>query len=163
MIVQKVIRLSLPGQLEKIRSSIKNLKIIRLIRDPRAIYLSRLKILGWDKDETFKSIEKTCKTYEELIDLKNKVDSLFIIKYENFVSDRTRWITKISKFLGTSLFSELESLPDNLKSHQYNTRLKDSSDPLVKWKTELTENQILKVEEVCLKALVHFDYKLLYE
>ena len=104
MIVQKVIRLSLPGQLEKIRSSIKNLKIIRLIRDPRAIYLSRLKILGWDKNETFKSIEKTCKTYEELIDLKNKVSSLLIIKYENFVSNRIRWIAEISKFLGTSIF-----------------------------------------------------------
>ena len=159
--VTKVLRLSM-RLIPKLLSEIPSLKILLLVRDPRAIMNSRL-ITDWfpicEKDwfTVFENAHSLCKKMEGDIYVLYRIKNLFpgrllIHRLEDVVRDSPGLFTGIFNFMN---LRKMETEMEKIKQKYVN---KNYEGFIGKWKTMLKDKFKNLVDESCYKVLRYYEY-----
>ena len=157
------------SELLKLASNTTNLKIIHLLRDPRAIIASRLRI-GWIKKAGTNKIKEFCKRMNE--DLKfvrtSKISKNYmILRYEDLVANVFPVVTKIFKATGLNMRDRLEKwLVENTrwsgsieKTEPFKTTKRNALKTVHLWRKNISMSAIRAVEENCKFVMNEAGYK----
>ena len=144
-----------------------DIKIIHLIRDPRAILNSMMK---WSQawNEKIKHIGTICFDFllnhglEEIL----SSNKYYLLRFEDFLKDSNSTLVKMSKKLELDLDVKdmMKALakyyePAEETDFYYSPYRSKDFDP-DKWKTELPVKELMHIERSCKRALKTFNYDL---
>jgi hypothetical protein len=149
--------------LQEINALFPKAKLVYLVRDPRAVVASYLKNRNHTLDESIHRWETSIKTY-----LKYKSvfgTNVLEVKYETYILDNKKETQKIIAFLGLQIRNgkiqiETSNLGDTHLAHHHNIKNPINSDAIDKWKSELTKDEIEKIEKKLTPLMQQFDYTL---
>ncbi|XP_053407796.1 carbohydrate sulfotransferase 1-like [Mercenaria mercenaria] len=163
----KFIRLSMEDA-SKLLPLYPNMKIIHLVRDPRGIMHSRLKIQVVTA-KTFKkdvkvhcsTIEKDLKVSKEI--LKKQPTRLKILHYEDLAENPLETAETLFKFLGLTfekrlqdfIFEQTHALRD---SSAYSTQRKNSSKTASEWRSHIDHKKATFIYKTCRTSNVILGY-----
>ena len=158
--------------LEQILTAFPKCKIINMIRDGRDVAMS-LKKLGWvsmpfKTDNNVLSLWWAALQWAECASIGLKYsngkykDRIINIHYENLIENTRSELEKISIFLDLDLVKLLDQT-GNIKLKESNTAYGDkvtglSSASIGRWKTELTEKEVIAIEKAGFKELNRCSY-----
>ena len=160
------------SEILKLASSKKNLKIIHLLRDPRAIIASRLR-LGWiSKTATFK-IQEFCNQLNDDLQLvkflrkSNITQNYIIVRYEDLVANVLPVVRDIFKATGLNLKDNLEKwLVENTRwsgsintLEPFRTTKRNALRTANFWRKNISMNTVRKVEKNCRLAMKEAGYR----
>ena len=141
-------------------------KVVYLQRDPRAIYSSR-KEHSWCRVEACMNISVLCKEREDdLKMLQNwSNDPITLVRYEdlalNPLSESKRLLKKLNLNYTEQVESFVEShVRDDSKSNDLFSTYRNSTAPILKWKSKLRKEEITAIEKSCNYTLKHAGYEL---
>jgi len=140
-------------------------KIIFIIRDGRAVANSYLKI-GWGVANIYGAGER----WKNEIELQQRYweghpENSYTLRYEDLLADPAKELAKLCVFIGETFDESMVTYyqePGYIKERSYNTNVFRPIDRSieVKWKTELSPNQICVFESVAGQKLQEFGYPL---
>lgn len=173
--VYKVLRLHVVDILPLLNSPGYNIKILYMIRDPRGILTSRMKI-GWQKltdksDFPLKLCYDMMDNYDSVLRLKLPSDKLKIVKYEAVTNDPIKMTKELFEYAGLSYTETTEEyLKKNAlgdgnftrKETIMGTYRRNSNMTANAWKDKLTKSQILMIEKQCGEFLDRAGYEFIY-
>ncbi len=159
----KTVRVPNIGQLEQIvNDKSLNVKVIHLIRDPRAVYLSRAKTQDVDEmyDDECEEMESNLRFWKDMPDwLRGRH---MLLRYEDLADDPFLLTEKIYQFLGLAV-------PETVKMWlKYNTnwnevgefsRTRVSKEAAHKWRTKIDYKTMLAIQRRCIVPLIMAGYK----
>ncbi|XP_068115857.1 carbohydrate sulfotransferase 5-like [Hyperolius riggenbachi] len=164
-----------------------NLKILHIVRDPRAVGKSRDKIqydlmrdnaivLGSNDtkliDKDFKVLEKICQSQVDIF--KNSYfnpppflkDRYLLIRYEDVVRETLKTVKEMYDFAGLELTQELISWvqdmthgPKQQKLHPFVVSSRDALSVSQAWRSELPYNKVKLLQKICRDAVDAFRYQ----
>ncbi|XP_053398395.1 carbohydrate sulfotransferase 1-like [Mercenaria mercenaria] len=163
----KFIRLSME-EASKLLPLYPNMKIIHLVRDPRGIIQSKLKI----KAVTTKTFKKDVVTYCSRIEKDLKVSKeipqkhpkrLKILRYEDLAEKPLETAETLFKFLGLTFEKHLQDFifqqtHASHKSCKYCTQRKNSSKTSNKWRSHIDHNMAIFIYDTCRTSNVILGY-----
>merc|ERR1712126_719268 len=145
-----------------------NLKLLVLVRDPRAVRSSR-NGLTWCNFWACNTLEALCQHYESDMDdaiklSKRNPNNILIVKYEELVRQPYEVIPVILKFLRIDWHPTLDKfIRDHMMmkesdskqgTNKYiHTQSEVSSSVADKWKQKLTQEEIKRIEKTCHRAI----------
>ncbi|XP_065314374.1 uncharacterized protein LOC135923506 isoform X2 [Gordionus sp. m RMFG-2023] len=151
----------------------KSYGIIHLVRDPRAIIYSRIK-LHWDTIEPLRLMaNKLCRAmkFDHAIHEKRSNDKILtLIKYEDFVNRHPSSLLKLGSFLGIKKDVLLEGFENNryfysnkdtekyLKEESFNTYRRAPKSHVNQWVRGLSLTQKLAINKECREVLRLYKY-----
>ncbi|XP_027680664.2 carbohydrate sulfotransferase 5 isoform X1 [Chelonia mydas] len=167
-----------------------NLKIIHLVRDPRAVAKSReqsVKALARDngivlstngtkvEDSKYKVMKEICRSHVQIYETATQKpprflkDRYLMIRFEDLVQDPLSEIRDMYKFADLRLTPKLESWIYNIthgqgpgkKKEAFKITSRDAVNVSQAWRNILSFQKIKKVQEVCKGAINMLGYKLL--
>uniref|UniRef100_A0A8C4Y215 Sulfotransferase n=2 Tax=Gopherus evgoodei TaxID=1825980 RepID=A0A8C4Y215_9SAUR len=167
-----------------------NLKIIHLVRDPRAVAKSReqsVKALARDngivlstngskvEDSKYKVMQEICRSHVQIYETATQKpprflkDRYLMIRFEDLVQDPLSEIRDMYKFADLRLTPKLESWIYNIthgqgpgkKREAFKITSRDAVNVSQAWRNILSFHKIKKVQEVCKGAINMLGYKLL--
>ncbi|XP_075774350.1 carbohydrate sulfotransferase 5 isoform X2 [Pelodiscus sinensis] len=167
-----------------------NLKVIHLVRDPRAVAKSReqsVKALARDngivlsmngtkvEDSKFKVMQEVCRSHVQIYETATQKSPRFLkdrylmIRFEDLVRDPLSEIRDMYKFADLRLTPKLESWIYNIthgqgagkKKEAFKITSRDAVNVSQAWRNILSFQKIKKVQEVCRGAINMLGYKLL--
>ena len=146
--------------IDKLNSLFPEAKFILIVRDVRDIVISRQK--KWGKNLLLGSSKWSQRMQRGLTNLQSlPKERYLILTYENLLKDLEGSLDKICTFL------EVEYQQEMLNFHQYIPQKyygkKNYGEPLVKnntekWRQELSDLEIKRIEEITFPVLKFFDY-----
>lgn len=136
-------------------------RFIHIIRDPRDYCLSQRKI--WNKNifraaVDWKTVMTRAMEYPGLLG-----NEYMEIYYEELTQNPQKVLTGICTFLGIDFISDMLSVK---KSNEFHGDAKGSKEIMLnskKYLSELTEDEVKKIEGLALPALTHFGYELVHK
>ncbi|CAH2324036.1 transmembrane 231 isoform X5 [Pelobates cultripes] len=166
-----------------------NLKIIHLVRDPRAVVRSReqsakalardngivLNTSGTKTDDTkYEVMQEICRSHVQMYETakfkapKFLKDRYRLVRYEDVVRDPLREITEMYKFANLKWISKLESWIYNIthgqgpakKSQAFKITSRDAMNVSQAWRTSLPFSKVKKIQDVCKGAMNLLGYQL---
>uniref|UniRef100_A0ACB8EB25 Carbohydrate sulfotransferase 6 n=1 Tax=Sphaerodactylus townsendi TaxID=933632 RepID=A0ACB8EB25_9SAUR len=166
-----------------------NLKIIHLVRDPRAVVKSReqsVKALARDNgivlstngskvdDTQYKVLQEICRSHVQMYETATLKppsflkDRYLLIRFEDLVKDPLPEITAMYKFANLQLTPKLESWIYNITHGQGPSKIKeafqitsrDAVNVSQAWRNVLSFPKVQRVQEVCKGALNILGYQL---
>ncbi|XP_053126358.1 carbohydrate sulfotransferase 6-like [Hemicordylus capensis] len=166
-----------------------NLKIIHLVRDPRAVVKSReqsAKALARDngivlsmngtkvEDNQYKVLQEICRSHVQIYETASLKpprflqDRYLMIRFEDLVQDPLAEITAMYKFANLQLTSKLEHWIYNIthgqgpsrKREAFKITSRDAVNVSQAWRNILSFQKVKKVQEVCKGALNILGYQL---
>nr|XP_028595609.1 carbohydrate sulfotransferase 5-like isoform X1 [Podarcis muralis] len=166
-----------------------NLKVIHLVRDPRAVVKSReqsAKALARDngivlsmngtkvEDGQYKVLQEICRSHVQIYETATLKppsflkDRYLMIRFEDLVRDPLVEITAMYKFSGLQLTSKLENWIYNIthgqgpsrKREAFQITSRDAVNVSQAWRTVLSFQKVKQVQEVCKGALNILGYQL---
>lgn len=157
----KIDRMDLRSVIESLKTlgmyTSSNMKVVLLVRDPRAIE-SSLQQIFWCKDPDSEcSVEPACtrmsQDYNAMNEFKTKFPSqLFLIRYEDMMSN--------ASVLFPQMFQKLH--PSKVVSEDYHRLIgfhtNESYKYINKWIQQLPRSDIERVEKICSDAMSYFGY-----
>ena len=169
-IVTKVLRMTV-GSLEPLLRTVPDLKIIQLMRDPRAIINSRIHSQGYPARDYVSNSKALCQKMtwdleEGLVLMKNYPDRFKFVFYEDVKSDVLSKARQLSNFIGME-FDEAEVARLNIvsvnkaKSRSVATKSR-VIDNAFWWRTRLSLANVDNVQRYCSKVFDGFDLKLFH-
>ncbi|CAK8684756.1 unnamed protein product [Clavelina lepadiformis] len=133
-----------------------NLKIVHLVRDPRAIINSR------PNNNRVELIKQGCKHITDLLDYADRhlvrSKNYMIIRHEDFALNPLNWTEKVYKFVGLRLDKEVDSWLKSATSDKNSNQLsksnpfgtkRNSIDTISHWRKELSWENVLLVQMQC--------------
>ncbi|XP_018411373.1 PREDICTED: carbohydrate sulfotransferase 4-like [Nanorana parkeri] len=162
-----------------------NLKILHLVRDPRAIFQSRMNVnnaltkdsdtmLGGDKvdkkDVPYKVMEKVCKSQEQIYEtaVLGKLDKRYMmVRYEDIVQDPLGKVKEMYEFVKLPFTPKLKDWIYNL-THGYGRgdnfiiSSVDARNISRAWRTELPFKSVRRVQDLCSNTMALFGYRILH-
>ncbi|XP_030053342.1 carbohydrate sulfotransferase 6 [Microcaecilia unicolor] len=145
-----------------------NLKIIHLVRDPRAVLNSREHVNGLELDDMIVSesqnanlgmvMSRVCRSQANIYQtaMQNPPpflkDRYLLVRYEDLAQDLLPQISKWYAFAGIRVSPELESFINNL------TRVKKLAGA---WRTKLSFSKVQEVQRLCKTTMELFGYRFL--
>ncbi|KAG8437467.1 hypothetical protein GDO86_008244 [Hymenochirus boettgeri] len=167
-----------------------NLKILHLVRDPRAVVKSReqsMKALTRDNgivlntngtkvdDVRFDVMREICRShvqmYETAIDKTPSFlkDRYMLVRYEDVVKDPLREITQMYEFANLKLTTKLKSWIYNIthgkssgsKRDAFKTTSRDAANVSQAWRSVLSFKKIQEIQSVCKAAMNLLGYQLI--
>ncbi|NXW55781.1 CHST4 sulfotransferase, partial [Eurystomus gularis] len=165
-----------------------NLKIIHLVRDPRAVFRSRentvedLKrdsniIVGSQgtKGETgpYNTMQVICKSHVEIYKAGSQAipsflkDRYLLVRYEDIVRDPLAWAAQMYRFAELRFMPELQKWVHNIThgkgqgAQAFDIGSRDALGVAEAWRKTLPFQKIRKVQNVCKDAMDLLGYKLL--
>ncbi|XP_040181110.1 carbohydrate sulfotransferase 6-like [Rana temporaria] len=181
-VVLKTVRiLDLSVVLSLFRDPALNIRILHLVRDPRAVALSRksfdlniedrivLKNEGEKNITISRVMEKICKSQVDINNVAKAAEVLqgryMAIRHEDLSNEPLKNIKKIYSFAGLSLTKDLEQWVYNIThvemadKNGIMTFSRDSSKVVHKWRTALDFNFVKQIQDNCKKAMDLFGYR----
>ena len=149
----KTVRLTMETA-DKLLDLLPNLKIIHLVRDPRATVLSRMRNPTYRAHYSGANLIKEAKVYCDIVSSDLKLRSSLEAKYsdriyelinEAFMADKLGETRKIYEFLNLQVPHQLT---DFLVSGMNNSKM-NSTKISLKWKNRLKPNIQLKIKDTC--------------
>ncbi|XP_054856144.1 carbohydrate sulfotransferase 6-like [Eublepharis macularius] len=166
-----------------------NLKIIHLVRDPRAVVKSReqsVKALARDngivlnmngtevEDTQYKVLQEICRSHVQIYETATLKppsflkDRYLIIRFEDLVRDPLPEITAMYKFANLQLTPRLESWIHNIthgqgpskKKEAFQITSRDAVNVSQAWRNVLPFQKVQRVQEVCKGAINILGYQL---
>lgn len=155
----------------------KRCKVVVTIRDQRDVVVSLMNFndYGFDKAIAARAFKGNVKNYYEWID-KVPDDDLLIVKYEDFIGDRTTTILEVAEFLEINIaVGEAKKIDrkwniqanrkrakdkHKIDSHNYMAGRHINSGEAEQWKTALTQEQVAYIEEELGKWFVSVGYSI---
>lgn len=145
------------------------LKVVFLVRDPRAIMASRAN-LTWCSHPSCNRIEQVCRDIEQDISSFQSLqksfppDRLHMIRFEDFVADAENESLKLFTFIGLQMAPSVKMF---LRTH---TRSSDQKDPYstkrdsksipFEWRHRLASSEVSRISKHCAKVLDLLNYSL---
>ena len=159
LLVTKTIRLRDIAWLpENLTSKDSSLKIIYLVRDPRAIAYSRIMNNGksnkWSWPESEGKIRNICKTFETFLDQRSSNETKswqnqhLVIRYEDLTTEPIIWAKKIYHFIQMDFSKNIQQIILR-KTKLFST----------KWAEKLPIEAIKTIEDSCERVFTAFGYR----
>ena len=168
-IVTKVLRMTV-GSLEPLLRTFPNLKIIHLMRDPRAIINSRMYSAGYPGRDLVANSKALCRkmtwdVVEGQALLKKYPNRFKFAFYEDVKSDVLRKSEQLSNFIGMEYKSSEVSGLNKVKVNKANVRnVKVSgsrvADNAFWWRTSLSVKDLVNIQRDCEKVFKTFDLRI---
>ncbi|KAM4602322.1 carbohydrate sulfotransferase 5-like [Discoglossus pictus] len=165
-----------------------NLKIIHLVRDPRAVVKSReqaVKALARDNgivlntngtkvdDKNYEVMRGICRSHVQIYETashkapKFLKDRYMLVRYEDMVRDPLREITEMYKFANLKLTNKLENWIYNIthgegpgkRKEAFKITSRDAINVSQAWRNILSFEKIKKIQEVCKGAMDLLGYQ----
>jgi hypothetical protein len=141
-------------------------KLIQLVRDPRAVFASRKKVMmnaSGRHTKAHRLVREWNRSSREIPRLRSRPDKFLVVRYEDLVKDPKGVMEKICRFAG------LDFLPAMLKPTRAGTEWQGNSafqaafndisaTTVDQWKDYLTEHEIWWIEMHCRQGMVLADY-----
>ena len=158
--VLKTIRLksilNIPSQL------IDSVKVIFLVRDPRAMAFSRFNAKNnsgsrttegyhWNRAKDFGKLKNICDEYTNFLKYRENFENSIVVRFEDVVSQPIQFAKKIYKFTGLAMQPEVKQYLEIVKS-----RMRGG---LGDWKGKLSWTEVDKIQNGCRFALEKFGYR----
>ncbi|XP_075690621.1 carbohydrate sulfotransferase 4-like [Rhinoderma darwinii] len=187
-VVLKTVRvLDLGALLPLFQDANLDLRVIHLIRDPRAVTFSRMNFdLLHDEDlivaregqewqnkkampNVIQVMSNICKAQMKINEFGRKVSKnlkgkYMMIRYEDLANEPVTTVDKIYKFAGLSLNEDLQKWLYNI-THKHKPEqtgfmnfAEDSMKIVHKWRKGLKHNVVLQIQDACQKAMEVFGY-----
>lgn len=137
------------------------LKVICLVRDPRAVFLS-LRDLPWRKPTTWQNAVDWAMDQWAVPRLARRHPAnVLVVRYEDLVADPDGHRRRLATFLGVA--DERATAPAAKLAHEWETwkqNVTGAVDPdrVDRWATELAAEDIAVIEAVCRRGMRHFGY-----
>lgn len=164
-----------------------NLKILHLVRDPRAIFQSRVKVTlqlahdtnvmlrgtkGNKNDTSFRAMKKVCKSQAEIyetamFEIPSKLQKRYmVVRYEDIVQDplgKAKEVYEFAKLPFTPILKDWILNMTRGKGHVHNfvVSSRDAQNISRAWRTALPFESIEKVQSVCREVMALFGYRML--
>ena len=144
--------------------SLKNLKIVYLVRDPRAILSSRLRaVLG---DESCRDPGEVCKNFENDLDAfdslsKSYPDRLLLIKYESLAAQPHEVFRQVFEFAQLTLLPSIRSeITRHTSQHKdgFWSTYRNSTERIDHWKIVLQKWYVFKIQRSCSNIFKRLGY-----
>ncbi|XP_043935030.1 carbohydrate sulfotransferase 5-like [Protopterus annectens] len=166
-----------------------NVKIIHLIRDPRAVFCSRNESTDYlsfdssiilnkpkklDHNTEYKVMKEVCKSHEEIYQAAHQMapkfmkDHYMMIRYEDLSRDPLSKVKEMYSFANLDLTPKLEawiynSTHGNRHSHGgFQTTARDALNVSQAWRNNLPFQVVSKVQDLCQKSMALLGYKLVH-
>ena len=97
----------------------------------------------------------TCMAYRERLRLLKNLDSVLLIRYEDMARAEIDWAEKIYRFIGQPMDA---SLVNWLNQHRYAQKKSEKS--TVKWRKQLSFEQVLRIQAICGDVMAKLNYNL---
>ncbi|XP_069799036.1 carbohydrate sulfotransferase 4-like [Dendropsophus ebraccatus] len=188
-VVLKTVRvLDLGSLLPLFRDPNLDLRVVHLIRDPRAVALSRINFRNLLNDEDlivlrdYKEWEnkkakpnvtqvmaKICKAQVAIYEFGRQASKALqgkyiMVRYEDLAREPLTMVEKIYKHTGLSLNKDLQKWVYNITHQQkpaqygFMNFAKESMKMVQKWRKDLKHNVVLEIQDACQKAMKVFGY-----
>ncbi|CAI9583797.1 unnamed protein product [Staurois parvus] len=164
-----------------------NLKILHLVRDPRAVYQSRMKVSsmlshdtniilrgtkGNKSDFSFRAMEKVCKSQAQIFEtamfgIPSKLHKRYmLLRYEDIVQDPLGKAKQVYEFAKLPFTPKLKDWIHNMtrgkgRGQTFVISSRDALNTSRAWRTVLPFESIHKVQSICSEAMALFGYKIL--
>ncbi|XP_030060547.1 carbohydrate sulfotransferase 5 [Microcaecilia unicolor] len=167
-----------------------NLKILHLVRDPRAVVKSReqaVKALARDngivlntngtkvEDSKYEVMREVCKSHVQIYETATQKfpsflkDRYMMVRYEDLVSDPLAEILEMYNFANLTLTNKLESWMYNIthghgpgsRKEAFKITSRDAVNVSQAWRNILSFHKIRKIQEVCKGAMNLLGYRLI--
>lgn len=178
-VVMKTVRiLDLSVLLPLFRDPDLNIRILHLVRDPRAVALSRKSfILNTDDHIVLKTdgnknitisrvMEKICKSQVDINAVAKTAEVLqgryMAIRHEDLANEPLKNLKKMYSFAGLSLTKDMEQWVYNITHEEVAgilTFSRESSKVVQKWRTTLNFNFVNEIQDNCKEAMDLFGYR----
>lgn len=132
-------------------------KYIYVMRDGRDVVLSRMKAFNESIEEAANRWLWAIKEYEKL---KRKSRNVYLVKYEDLVSNTEQTLLEITKFLEVSPgdHSNLVALGDDKLKHHSNLSKPITIESIGKWRQDLSIQNQQRLNKKLLKPLLSYGY-----
>lgn len=142
-----------------------NLKVIGVVRDPRAVIASTLKVV-WNSDSHLLLAERWAFEQRQLLRAQRRLgeDRCLVLRYEDVVTDPLAAKRAMSSFLGAPVSVKPAEIQDRGQIfHPRQTWVANATGPVVvsrvhAWRDELTSSQVADVMAVCRREIRRLGY-----
>lgn len=145
-----------------------HLKIVGVVRDPRSVAASRLK-LDWNKKNHILLAESWAADQRLLAGTQDEFgnDRCLILRYEDVVSDPDTARERLARFLGVRVDEARLRQPAHIKhtdivlpreSWKANVTGPVTAEFVESWRESLTDNQVEEILGICWRMIRHFGY-----
>jgi len=136
-------------------------KLIQIVRDPRAVFASRRRRLVnryGSHTKAHRLVREWNESSRQITRLRERTGNYLLVHYEDLVRNSRRVMKKISRFTGISFLPLLLEPTFGGKPWAGNSTFGGAfrgieSQPLDRWKTELTEDEIWWIELHCREGM----------
>lgn len=135
-------------------------KLIYIVRDGRAVVNSYVQSRNYTLEKAINRWKSSLTNFERFRKFFNK--RVLLLRYEDFVTNTHFELMSILKFLDKPLQESkvnFEDLGDTTLSHHNNVQNPVNIDSIEKWKQELNEIDLEKIDKSILKELIKYNYK----
>ncbi|KAJ7311808.1 hypothetical protein JRQ81_006117 [Phrynocephalus forsythii] len=160
-----------------------NLRILHLVRDPRAVFYSRSNIpgmlahdskivLGHEGVSTLAIMEEVCRSHVRMYAAGRRAlpgllrDRYRLVRYEDIVRDPVAKVAELYEFARLSFTPSLQAWVHNvthgngLGKHPFDTGSRDAVKASLAWREKLPYPQVAKLQDTCKDALALLGYQL---
>ena len=162
----KTIRVADIGYLkELVTDADMNIKIVHLVRDPRAVYLSRMMV-----SKSPGNVSYSCKRLETNVKYwKNTPKWLsnryMLMRYEDLADDPLKVANRLYKFIGIPMplaVKEWLWLNTELSEEDAWSTTRNSRKAARMWRYDLSIQDVMKVQQHCHKVMAELGYRLMF-
>ncbi|XP_052090753.1 carbohydrate sulfotransferase 3-like [Mytilus californianus] len=151
---------------ETLLSSLPNLKIVYLVRDPRAIIQSRMMLNLVDEQNLKTESTELCSRMDKdmhFIKKSTMKRRIKIVRYEKFARNSVSEAKDLFKFVGSEFHTDIVKWieQNSVKSTNFNpySTSRNSSESVGRWLTQIKRETALKVDESCVNLYKAVGYK----
>ncbi|XP_043935017.1 carbohydrate sulfotransferase 5-like [Protopterus annectens] len=164
-----------------------NLKIIHLVRDPRAVFSSRARTTrllsadswlianSFNNNTEYTVIKEVCRSHKKIYETATEgtisflKDRYMLLRYEDLVKDPITKVKEMYNFAGLGLTPVIEAwINETTKENnaiKYNAVFRTGPRNAVNvsqaWRNTLSFEKIEEVQNICKESMEHFGYRLL--
>ena len=159
--------MSLQHALPFLEDSSLDLKVIHLIRDPRAVINSRKNSVHWCNRDC-RNYTKHCETLKKDLIISEKLKETMphrymMVRFEDLGKDPMKSVWNLVNFLGVPFTATIKTFVQNhtngsLVTDDWNSVYRDSKKTMYYWKYQLTIGNIRTVEKLCRNPMKTLNY-----
>ena len=139
-----------------------DIKVIHLVRDPRAILNSRL-LLHWDTE-----VETVCRNLNQDLHLSSLMNdqNYYRVKYEDLVEETTTIVKKLYDFVGMTFTDDVEQHISKLKNGRQDSNIffgveRSAGWNINHWRQRMPMKLIKNIEKSCAKFMKIMKYQMI--
>ncbi|XP_068229666.1 carbohydrate sulfotransferase 1-like [Palaemon carinicauda] len=155
-----VIRLPLKWARPLLNDETLDIQIIYLVRDPRAVMMSRLKYPWWCQDKSCSDTETVCDILKENLKVADELQEMFpgkfkVYQYERINKNPNRGLREIMTFLNLPVSqAQLDTLKPNITEQDNFYGIRKNATAMVdEWRSQNPFEIIRYIQETCAEVI----------